>query len=168
MKRALVTFVAVLVSLALPGCEQEIADAPPEIRFGHDVCVHCNMIITDSRHAAASLVRVDGMRKALLFDDIGDMLDYHRANAGLSIERQFVHDHETKQWIVVTEAHFVHAPEVHTPMGSGILAYASVANARAAAEKNAGRLLTPPELSEFRASSDSASAAPCCESKAAK
>jgi copper chaperone NosL len=168
MMRGLAVFSTVMLALAATGCEPEVADAPPDIRVGHDVCVHCNMIISDVRHAAASLVRVEGRRQAFLFDDIGDMLDYHRADTSVPTERQYVHDHQTKEWIELSQAHVVHAPEVHTPMGSGILAFSARESAIAAAKEHAGRVLTPAEIAAWPLVESSAPGTPCCESKPGK
>lgn len=166
MKRLMALFAgSMLLILAAPGCEREVAEAPPEIRLGYDVCMHCNMIISDARHAAAALVRVEGKRKAVLFDDIGDLLDYRHANPDMKVEREYVHDHDTRQWIEFENARYVHAPEVHTPMGSGILAFAADSNAAGAAERYSGKQLSPGELRAFRRSRTADSTGACCDSK---
>jgi copper chaperone NosL len=157
-----------LVVLFVSGCEKEVADAPPTIRLGHDLCVHCNMIISDARHAASALVRIDDKRKAVLFDDIGDLIDYQAANQGMQFERTFVTDFDTRQWVEFGKACFVVAPEVHTPMGSGFLAFASPQGAAAAANVLGGQVKTPEELVGIRTApkASRASATPttksCC------
>lgn len=147
------------------GCEPEIGDGPPNLNLGQDLCVHCNMIISDQRYAAASIVLIDGKKRVLAFDDTGDLLDYHVANPQIEVIKRYVGDANTRAWIEFEKAHFVHAPTVHTPMGSGILAYASEADAQAAAEKHAGRRVSATEIGAVRASPGSA-AESCCGTKA--
>jgi copper chaperone NosL len=146
---------------SLIGCEADVPDAPPSIKYGQDLCAHCNMIITDARHAAASLVRVDGRRRALAFDDVGDLIDYHRERADAPVERQFVADSGSGAWVEFGRAHFVRAPDVHTPMGSGILAFASESDARAAADKHGGAVATPDQIVALHANAGVASTSAC-------
>jgi copper chaperone NosL len=149
----------------LVGCEPEVGDGPPDLKLGQDLCIHCNMIITDQRYAAASIAIVDGKKRVLAFDDTGDLLDYHRANPQIEVIKRYVGDASTRAWIEFERAHFVHAPTVHTPMGSGILAYASEADAQAASEKHEGRRVNATEIGAVRANLGSATES-CCGTKA--
>lgn len=143
-------FVLCIALLAI-GCEKELADGPPTIKYGVDKCDHCNMIISDARCAAAMLVRVDGKRKAVLFDDIGDLIDWQREHVGTTVERRYVADYATREWVAFDQALFVHAPEAHTPMGSGILAFAKQADADSATQGGAGRIVSVKQLEALRA-----------------
>ncbi|OUC08222.1 hypothetical protein RY27_10265, partial [Litorilinea aerophila] len=62
----------------LSGCARVSAEpAPPEIRYGEDICQECKMIISDPRFAAGYAYEpVPGRYQSLSFDDIGDMLAY--------------------------------------------------------------------------------------------
>jgi copper chaperone NosL len=64
------------------------------------------------------------------FDDIGCMLRYRDA-AGTTLKPLaiFVTDFETREWLPAEKAFFVRPANVKTPMGSGIVAYASMEKA---------------------------------------
>jgi nitrous oxide reductase accessory protein NosL len=141
---------AVVLCIPVLGCEPAVTDGPPSIRLGQDLCAHCGMIITDARSAAGSIVEVDGQRSRVLFDDIGDMIDYHARPDAEPVLRRYVTDFKTRQWVTFEQAHLVHAPAVHTPMGSGLLAFTLSQDAQAAAREHPGRVLTPDEAVALR------------------
>jgi len=133
----------VLAWLALAvatGCSPQPADGPPRVRYGSDECVHCGMILTEERYAAAMRVTdADGAVRDLLFDDIGDMIAYERAHPELRVTRRYVHDYQSLQWLDASQAQYLVSQQFHTPMGSGIVAFGEQSAARAvAAEKGAG------------------------------
>jgi hypothetical protein len=125
------------------------------------------MIISDARFAAASIITRDGKRTALLFDDLGDMIDFHRLNPAEPPVEQYVADYSTRRWISFTDAHFVHAPETHTPMGSGLLAFADANSAQSAAATHRGTTLSAASILRLREAKPSDSD-PCCTQKASK
>lgn len=139
-----------ILAVLIVGCEREVSEGPPAIKFGQDECVHCGMIISDQRAAAASIVVSDGKRRALLFDDIGDLIDYHKQKPDPVATRRYVADFKTRGWIEFESAYFVHAPQVHTPMGSGLLAFAAEADADDAARQHDGRRLDSEQLTALR------------------
>ncbi len=155
----LITGIGIVALVA--GCEAELPDGPPTIRLGLDECVHCGMIISDQRSAAASIVVNDGKRRALLFDDIGDLLDYHELHKDLAIHARYVSDYRTRQWIEFGAAFYVHAPGTQTPMGSGLLAFASADAADAAAVEYSGRRVSAADLPAIRTQVATTGAA-CC------
>jgi copper chaperone NosL len=128
------------------GCGQPETDGPPNVRYGQDECIHCGMILSEERHTAAIVHLVDGdRRESLLFDDIGDLIDYEIEHPELRIHRRYVHDLDTKQWLDASAAAIVHAPGLHTPMGSGLAAFASRESASAAVTRlSAGQVLDWP------------------------
>lgn len=138
---SLLTIIVIVLGLIvlLDGCSRQPHDGPPQVRYGQDECATCGMILSDERHAAALRTVVDGETRDVLFDDIGDMLEYEQANPSLKAIRRYVHDFETRQWIDAAHSTFVRDEKVHTPMGSGILAYADEARARA--RQSGGQLL---------------------------
>ncbi len=140
-----------LLTFLLVGCGSTETDGPPKLELGRDECAHCGMIISDARYAAAIIATVEGSRRPLLFDDIGDLLDYEHDHPELSIQHRYVHDHATRKWLVADEARFVHAPTLHTPMGSGIAAFASVDQQREATTSMQGRSVELAELRQIRA-----------------
>jgi copper chaperone NosL len=68
--------------MLLAGCVQGSATpAPPEIRYGQDVCADCNMIISDPRFASGYAYEIDkGRFKSLAFDGIGDLVNNRKSN----------------------------------------------------------------------------------------
>jgi copper chaperone NosL len=139
-------FVVSLTAM-MSGCSKPPIDAPPEVHYGRDECAHCGMIVGDERFASALRVVLEGSTHDLAFDDIGDMFDYEREKgASLQVSRRYVHDYETKQWIDPSSALFIRSEELHTPMGSGIIAVSDKARAEALREKLNGKLLTFEEL----------------------
>lgn len=161
------TLVIVLAAL-LGACSQKPADGPPVVRYGQDECIHCGMILTDERHVAALRLSEGSETRDVLFDDIGDMLEYEREQAGLNIVRRYVHDFETRQWVDAGSAHFIVSKTIHTPMGSGIVAFSDQARAQAKQKTDGGPLGSLAEVTASLAASAQtaaadAEAAPCCE-----
>jgi copper chaperone NosL len=96
-------------------------DEPPDIRYGADVCDRCAMIINEARYAAAYVIP-DGETR--LFDDIGGMVAYNDEVAE-DVAVFWVHDYDTEEWLKADEAYFAKSEELLTPMGFGIVAFAS-------------------------------------------
>lgn len=140
--------VLLLALLLLAACAQGSAEAtPPEIRFGEDLCAHCNMIISDPRFAAGYAHELSpGRYESLAFDDIGDMLAMAAANPNHSVVAWYVHDYIGEEWIDATTATYVVSPEISTPMGFGIVAYAAADAAASMAAEVGGEVLTWQEL----------------------
>ncbi|HZW11480.1 MAG TPA: nitrous oxide reductase accessory protein NosL [Phycisphaerales bacterium] len=115
------------VTLLAIGCGGEELAGPPELRPGRDECAECGMLVHDERAASALLVEQRGRRAHLLFDDIGCMVDHEAEHgAALGVVDRYVHDHTTKAWIPSHAAAFLltDSDSLHTPMGSGIAAFA--------------------------------------------
>ena len=118
IKRSMV----VLGLILLVGCGSgPDLDEPPDIRYGEDVCERCAMIINEARYAAA-YVMPDGDTR--LFDDIGGMVAYNDEVAE-DVAVFWVHDYDDEEWLKADEAYFVKSEELLTPMGFGIVAFAS-------------------------------------------
>lgn len=111
---------------------------PPPIRYGRSICAYCGMIINEARYAAGAILD-DG--SARLFDDIGDMLLYLRAHPEERAVALFVHDYHTEQWIRAEPAFYVVSPQILSPMGHGIAAFAQRSAAEAFAQERQGRVL---------------------------
>ncbi len=124
-----------LLTALLAACAQGTPElAPPEIRYGEDVCAECNMIISDERFASAIGYEVaPGRYETASFDDIGDMLDYAANHPDQPPVAWYVHDYESKEWTNATAASYVVTDKVATPMASGIIAFASSERADAMA-----------------------------------
>jgi copper chaperone NosL len=139
------TIVAVLVAglvlLAACGSGPNL-DEPPGIRYGEDVCERCLMIINEARYAAAYVTADDEPR---LFDDIGGMLAHHNETAE-DVAVFWVHDYDTEEWLKAEKATYVESKGLPTPMGFGIVAFASRDRAAEWAGEQAGVVHTFAEL----------------------
>lgn len=131
------------------GCAGTDDSAPPAIRLGRDECAECGMLINEDRFSTAAQVMLDGRRAWLLFDDIGDMLDHER-DEGYPVVSRFVHDYETRRWQAATSASFVYAESIHTPMGSGLAAFADGGSAAKRAAEWKGQAMSYEEVVAFR------------------
>jgi copper chaperone NosL len=123
--------------LWLAGCQPSAPnlDDPPQIRYGEDVCARCNMIISESRFAAAYVTPQGEVRR---FDDVGGMVAHYQ-ETGEEAAVFWVHDYETEAWLKAGDAYYVVSQDLVTPMGFGIVAYADreQADALVAAEEGA-------------------------------
>ena len=126
--RSLLTWLLAAVLLAT-GCGSTDATAPPDINYGRDLCTQCGMIIMEARFATAYRSD-DGTEKA--FDDLGGMVLHLRATGDdPDPSNVWVHDYETEEWIGAGTAFYVPTASVATPMGHGILAFATRERAEA-------------------------------------
>lgn len=134
----------VALSLVLPlGCGREDdVDTPPTIRYGQDVCVRCGMIISDPAYAAA--YRTAG-GETRLFDDLGEMVLHNRQQSEATTA-VFVHSYETRDWLRAEEAYFVVSSGLRTPMGVGVAAVGTEAEATQLAARVQGAVMTFDEL----------------------
>ena len=140
----LLWLIAILALSIITACSGNVNDepSPPTIHYGEDACELCSMIISEETFAAAYVAR-DG--KGHVFDDVGDMVQTHIQNQ--EAIAFFVHDYESKAWLRAENASFVHSDELHTPMLSGLAAFASLEKAEALATELGGEVLTFEELS---------------------
>jgi len=135
--RSLIMLTVLLIAAC--GAPAISPDTPPEIVYGEDVCDHCGMIINEERFAAGAVMETSaGKFEHLAFDDIGDMFAYDeelKAEGEMPrIVTYFVHDYQSLEWLDAHEAHFIVAQASRTPMGSGLVAFASREDAEAQAE----------------------------------
>lgn len=133
-RRAAAIFLA-LASLTLGGCGRTELSGPPELRAGRDECAECGMLIIDDRFACALLIDRSGRREHALYDDLGCMLDDQAdPDPDTRVLEGFVRDHATRAWIPSGVAIVLRAdPEaLHSPMGSGLAAFADQAAAERA------------------------------------
>ncbi|MFN7020588.1 MAG: nitrous oxide reductase accessory protein NosL [Phycisphaerales bacterium] len=152
-RAACVLSVSVIAAVSTAGCDSAPLSGPPTLRAGRDECRECGMIISEDRHACAMLVESSGFREHILFDDIGCMLDLERAGPEKrTILERHVHDFVSKSWVPAETASFLFADPgaAPTPMGSGIIAYASRLEAQAGAERTGGVVLDYAGLREAR------------------
>lgn len=131
---------ALLSPLVLAACggEETSGAKPPAISYQRDTCDRCGMIISDERYAAG-LVAPDGT--AELFDDAGEMVLTVRED-GLQGRSSWAHDWSGGGWIDGAAAHYVRGDAEMTPMGTGVVAFATAEAAEAYAAEHDGELVT--------------------------
>lgn len=134
MRRLLV---ALLV--AISACGGAAADeGVPDINFGRDICIECGMIIDDPRFAAAYRNAEGEWQR---FDDLGGLIIYGRESGELDTAEVWVSDFEAEDWLSARTAHFVPTLGVASPMGHGILAFATHERAMAFAADLDGEVI---------------------------
>lgn len=101
------------------------------------------MVISEARFASATVLKDGAARK---FDDIGDMMMYHMDRPDQQVAAYFVHDYNTEAWIRAEPAFYVHSDGIKSPMGHGLAAFATKADAEAYATKAGGRVLNFDEM----------------------
>ena len=129
--------------LVLSACGGDVTQGPPDLQYGLEECGFCRMIISREELSAAA---VDELGTAVGFDDLGCLLDYLQANPQPSMT-PWVHDYAGGGWIAATEAWFVRGPRTATPMGSGLVAFASRSAAQTFADEHGSAVLDWAELS---------------------
>ncbi|MFO0847337.1 MAG: nitrous oxide reductase accessory protein NosL [Gemmataceae bacterium] len=135
-----------LVTTAAAGCG---ADGPPPVRYGHESCSRCRMIVNDKRFAAAAAT-VAG--DALKFDDVCCLVAHLVDHPG-DVRQAWVRGYEADAWLDARAAHYAYGPKLQTPMGSGLAAVATPEEAAALAREWGGRALRFDDLSAFLAES---------------
>ncbi len=141
--RRLITIASFSVCvLTLGACDDRATDGPPDLRLGEDVCVQCNMIISDRRWATATIVEGPRGPEPRLFDDFNCQVRYEVKNDKEVVVHRWSHDHGTSQWLPTGEATFIMADKLRTPMGSRVAAFASPEAAAEAARAESGEVLT--------------------------
>lgn len=113
-------------------------ETPPEILYGEEVCTECGMIISDPRFAAAYVTTTG---EARLFDDVGDMLAYDQRHHE-AVHAYWVNDFHTEQWLRAEQAALVMQSDLHTPMGWGLAAFSTAAEAQAYVDTHGGLVTT--------------------------
>lgn len=139
-RRAAVLAGLVLAAVGVAGCRSETPVGPPTVKYGRDQCAECGMIINEERSACALLVDAGGVPETLLFDDIGDMLDYERKHTLLRVIARYVHDHTDLSWIAAEGAVYLVGTTIQTPMGSGIVALADRGRAEVVLKESGGQV----------------------------
>jgi copper chaperone NosL len=132
------TRIAAIVAMALQlaACSAK-AWGPPEIAVDQTACSHCGMLVSEPVYAAASQAQGQDPR---VFDDIGCLLAAVRRETA-AVTNVWVQDAAGAGWLDAARATFVESPRVRTPMGGGVLAYATVAAADSAAAAKEGTVV---------------------------
>jgi nitrous oxide reductase accessory protein NosL len=136
--------VALAAATACGGASTTDPIPAPRMVFGEDLCAECSMIINEQRFAGAIGLRVRGRVRHLLFDDIGEMFAHDLPEHDEA--RYFVHDMTSAELIDATDAHFLRAKSLRTPMATGVAAFRSASERDSALAEHPGERLTLGEL----------------------
>ncbi len=123
--------------ILLPG--EETASGLPKIKYGKESCVHCTMIISDSRFTAAWREQ-GGVERH--FDDIGCMVASSRKHTPGSEALYWVRDFDHDGWLDAMTATYAVAEGIKSPMGYGVAAFASTDAAAGAVQRYTGEAAT--------------------------
>lgn len=136
--------VMAVAAIVSAGCSAKPSGPqPPDIAFGRDVCEQCGMVISEARFACATLLDDGTSHK---FDDIGDMVMYHFDHPDQQVTAYFVHDYNTEAWTRGEPAFYVQNDGIKSPMGHGLAAFATKADAEAYATKAGGKVFNFDEM----------------------
>ena len=144
--------ICIAIAVLLVSCGRSALSGPPELRLGRDECRECGMLINEDRCSSASIIEVQGVTEYAMFDDIGCMFDYHRTMSDGAVRTAFVHDHGSRAWVGSQGAHYLHceSEKLKTPMGSGLIAFASAVDAEAARAEYGGRVMSESDAAAAR------------------
>jgi copper chaperone NosL len=131
-KRLALVAILLLLSACQSGVPRPVAIEP------EDMCAYCKMAISEKRFAAEL---IDREGQAFKFDDISCMTGFVKKREPSNIAARFVMDFDTKEWVKAEQAFYVKSGEIKSPMGGGMIAFASESEARDAADKYRGTLL---------------------------
>jgi copper chaperone NosL len=143
----LLSFILQTSVALLLGCKAT-RTGPPELVADKIACNKCNMLLSETRFAAAFEDK-DG--NAQVFDDIGCMLGVLRSLPKLP-EHIWVRDYRQDLWIEANTATFVSSQKLGTPMNYGFVALANAQDADELARANDGKVLAGFDtlMKEFR------------------
>lgn len=154
------------VALILAACSGRNPNAPPKITYGQSPCDECRMIISDQAYAAAIIGDGDdGPNTVYRFDDIGCMIHSMQSHRDAPIARVWVHDQKSAQWLDALHATFVQSDQLHTPMASGLAAFADPQQAAKEAQTLHGKTMRWAQLIALNASPNTAKSACECRGK---
>ncbi len=136
------TRIAALV-LALAACTRGPA-RPALVDTRNDVCASCRMAVSDARFAAQLAAPGEEPR---FFDDLGCLRDHLGKKPPLPRGTvAFVADHRTREWVRASQAVLTRRDSLETPMGSHLIAHASIASRDADPAAAGGTPLSVGEL----------------------
>jgi copper chaperone NosL len=135
-------FFLVLISIAWSSCSR----GPEPIRFGHDSCDHCKMVIMDPKFGA-EIVTKKG--KVFKFDDVNCFIAYQEEHqlAGESIAHQLVIDFDKPETLInIQVAAFVYSDQIRSPMASNLAAFSDMSAMEKYYQEWGGEVLTWEEV----------------------
>jgi copper chaperone NosL len=142
MKRAITCLVAACL---LAGCGTLDPAQPPIVRFGEEACVHCRMIISDDRFAAAIVERTGDTLK---FDDVGCLVEHEAMHLRPDVV-YWVRGFDCQTWLLARDAAFVYSTKIVSPMNHGLAAFPDEQAAEKLASDAPRRTLRFGQIPEF-------------------
>ena len=128
--------------LLVSACSKETVE-PVEINSETDTCANCNMSVADDQHST-EIILTNG--KTVIFDDIGCMFKWVDANEDKEINKSFVRDYYSNEWIDVEESYFVYGETIKTPMSFHVVSFKDQSSAEDFAMESEGELLSYKDL----------------------
>lgn len=121
---------------------------PRPIAYGEDKCDFCRMTIVDRQHAA-EIVTLKG--RAMKYDAVECMVDVVIAQGQEEYAMLLVNDFLGNGELIRAEnCTYLISPEVPSPMGAFLSAFASEADAADVRNEKGGELFTWEELLQYR------------------
>ncbi|MCB0682376.1 MAG: nitrous oxide reductase accessory protein NosL [Saprospiraceae bacterium] len=112
--------------------------APQPIEYGSDLCDYCKMTIVDRQHAAEA---VTGKGRAYRFDAIECLLNYIEPTSDTDWAFLLVADYEQPGVLIdAQESHYLISPNLPSPMGAFLSAFAEESAAQETQAAKDGRL----------------------------
>jgi copper chaperone NosL len=137
--------ILITTALLLAGC----ADGPRDIEVGAEECAHCRMIVSEERFAAQ--LRTEQGR-SYVFDSIECMAEFVQDAAATdetTIRGMWVTEFDQPgSWIPAREAAYLRSPQLRSPMGLNLSAYATPEDARTQQGELGGEVLTWSQVDE--------------------
>lgn len=132
------------VLMASAACSGE--DTPTNIAFNRDMCDYCKMKISDQQFAAQLKTEKGRYYK---FDDIFCLQSYRKEHDDVNYKALWISDYaQAPHFVAIEQAHFVRSPDLKTPMGGGIAAFADKADAEKLAQQHHTQVLNWKSLNE--------------------
>lgn len=146
MRKSLASMALILsLVLVLAGCGKTKYE-PVAIDESVDKCPVCNMAVADDSFATEIILK---NKKALKFDDLGDLFVWKAKNGESDIGEQFVRDYNTREWLKLSDATYVYDKSTRTPMAYNVISFKDKADAEAFVQKEgAGEILTADQLAD--------------------
>jgi copper chaperone NosL len=113
---------AALPALALAACTSEPLQ-PALLDTRNEACASCRMAVSESRFASQLVAPGELPR---FFDDLGCLASFLEAGQSPASATVFVADHRTREWIRADRAVYTRISAIATPMGSHLIAHASI------------------------------------------
>lgn len=137
-----VSSMALLIAATIGGCNRDTDTSPPNIHYAQQECDACRMIVSEDRFAAALVLSGEREVRKLVFDDVNCLIQHMSKEPLAANSHAYVHDFETKTWIVASSATFVRSAKLHTPMASQVIASSSRQSAETLLKDYPGSILS--------------------------